>query len=198
MVAQIARQFADTASETGEQALAPDVLEALDRAYDDAPLPIGSGQTISQPFIVAIMTQLARVEPTSRVLEVGTGCGYQAAVLAELTTRVHTIERVPELAGRAEATLQRLGYTDVEVRSGDGYLGWAERAPFDAILVTAGAQEIPPPLIEQLAANGRLIIPVASKRGFQNLLVVRKDECGDVSTRSLLSVAFVPLIHDAK
>lgn len=212
MVEQIERHFLETGTQTGEPTLFEPVREALEsvprhefvpissarRAYDDAPLPIGSGQTISQPFIVALMTQLARIEPTSVVLEVGTGSGFQTAVLAELTSHVLSIERVPELAARAAATLERLGYKGVEIRSGDGYAGWSERSPFDAIVVTAGANEVPPPLVEQLAPNGRLVIPVSTKRGYQDLLVLTKDGKGEASTRSVLPVAFVPLIHDSR
>ena len=211
MVEQIERHFRSSASETGENELVPRIREAIEKvprhefvpesmrrsAYDDGALPIGSGQTISQPFIVALMTQLARIEADSRVLEIGTGCGYQAAVLAEIARRVLSIERLPELGERAAATLARLGYAGVEVRIGDGYAGWPEEAPFDAIVVTAAAQRIPPPLVDQLAPGGRMVIPVASSRGWQDLLVVTKDDRGEIAHRSALPVAFVPLVHEA-
>jgi protein-L-isoaspartate(D-aspartate) O-methyltransferase len=162
-------------------------------AYANCPLPIGSGQTISQPFIVALMTELADVRPGDRVLEVGTGCGYQAAVLAELASRVYTIETLPHLAGQARDRLARLGYANVEVREGDGFEGWPEQAPFDAILVTAAAREVPPPLVAQLAPGGRLVLPVGPTPFSQQLLRLQKDAAGKVSERAVLPVAFVPL-----
>jgi protein-L-isoaspartate(D-aspartate) O-methyltransferase len=169
----------------------PDSLSP--RAYEDGPLPIGSGQTISQPYIVALMTELIAPEPMHRVLEVGTGSGYQAAVLAHLVREVYTIELVPELARTATERLARLKYDNVYVRQGDGYRGWPERAPFDAIVVTAGASEIPNPLIEQLQPGGRMIIPVGSRLGSQTLQVVVKNPDGTVSIRDVAAVQFVPL-----
>jgi protein-L-isoaspartate(D-aspartate) O-methyltransferase len=172
------------------------VPESVRRAaYDDRPLPIGQGQTISQPYIVALMTELARLTPESRVLEVGTGSGYQAAVLAELVAEVYTVEIVPELARRAEGDLTRLGYKNVYLRLGDGYLGWPELAPFDAIVVTAAPEKIPPPLLEQLKVGGRLVIPVGDY--FQELKVVTRtaegyrEEIGG-------SVRFVPMTGRAQ
>ncbi|MEK7220727.1 MAG: protein-L-isoaspartate(D-aspartate) O-methyltransferase, partial [candidate division NC10 bacterium] len=144
-------------------------------AYADRPLPIDEGQTISQPYIVALMTQLLELRGPERVLEVGTGSGYQAAVLAELVKQVYTIEILPGLAGSARARLKVLGYTNVEVRAGDGYQGWPDQAPFDAIIVTAGATHIPHPLVTQLKEGGRLVIPVDMASGYQELLQGRKE-----------------------
>ena len=169
--------------------------ESRRHAYDDSPLQIGYGQTISQPYIVAFMTELIRPRKGQRVLEVGTGSGYQAAVLAEIVDSVYTIELIPELAETAEARLIRLGYRNIAVRQGDGYLGWPEHAPFDAILVTAAADEIPQPLVDQLKEGGTLVIPVGSVSGVQSLTVLRK-EAGRIVRESVLPVRFVPLIHD--
>jgi len=165
----------------------------LDRAYYDGPLPIGCGQTISQPFIVALMTDLAEVGESDKVLEVGTGSGYQTAILAELVQQLYTIEIIPELGEQAGECLQQLGYTNVETRIGDGHAGWEEEAPFDAILVTAAAGAIPPRLIEQLKPGGRLIIPVGPAYSHQDLIVVEKDGQGNISQWTALGVAFVPL-----
>jgi protein-L-isoaspartate(D-aspartate) O-methyltransferase len=162
-------------------------------AYADRPLPIGYGQTISQPFIVALMTDLMRVRPDDSVLEVGTGSGYQAAVLAHLARRVYTIEIVPGLADSAAARLQRLGYGNVATRSGDGYYGWEEVAPFDGIMVTAAANQIPPPLIRQLKPGGRMVIPLGAPYALQHLVLVERTDDGRVTTRQLLPVSFVPL-----
>jgi len=168
--------------------------ELADHAYDDAPLPIGHGQTISQPYIVAFMTEVIRPRKGERVLEVGTGSGYQAAVLAEIVDSVFTIEIVPELARSSAERLRRLGYQNVTVRQGDGYQGWAEHAPFDAILVTAAAEEIPKPLVEQLKDGGVMVIPVGPVESVQALTLVRK-QGKDAVTRTLLPVRFVPLIR---
>lgn len=165
-------------------------------AYGDHPLPIGHGQTISQPFIVAFMTDLLDLEPDHRVLEVGTGCGYQAAVLAELARQVQTIEVVPELARRARATLLDLGYRNVVVHEGDGHAGLPDLAPFDRIIVTAAPDRVPPALVEQLAPGGRLVIPVGS-RFAQELLLLDKDEAGGLHERRTIGVAFVPLVGGA-
>ena len=163
-------------------------------AYADHPLPIGYDQTISQPYIVAFMTELIRPSSNQRVLEVGTGSGYQAAVLAEIVDSVYTIELVPELAKSSADRLKRLGYRNVIVRQGDGYLGWSEHAPFDAILVTAAADEIPQPLIEQLRDGGVMVIPVGAERSVQELTVVTK-RGKEILTQTVLPVRFVPLIH---
>jgi protein-L-isoaspartate(D-aspartate) O-methyltransferase len=165
----------------------------MSSAYEDRPLPIGSGQTISQPYIVAYMTELLQPDGSGTVLEVGTGSGYQAAVLSLLYREVYTIEILPELAESAKARLRDLGFSNVEVRTGDGYAGWPDKAPFDAILVTAAAGHVPPPLISQLKAKGRMVIPVGSPSGIQHIILVEKDQGGTVTTRSLLPVRFVPL-----
>lgn len=162
------------------------------QAYIDFPLPIGYGQTISQPYIVAYMTQAILPESRHRVLEVGTGSGYQAAVLAELVERVYTMEIVPELAKSAGRRLGELGYNKVEAKEGDGYHGWPDAGPFDAIVVTAAAEFIPPPLLQQLKDGGRMIIPVGSPFHVQHLTLVEKKE-GKITTRILLLVRFVPL-----
>jgi protein-L-isoaspartate(D-aspartate) O-methyltransferase len=164
-------------------------------AYNDHPLPIGAGQTISQPYIVALMTELARVRPGDRVLEVGTGSGYQAAVLAEMGATVFTIEIVDALATRAAADLARLGYDTVHVRAGDGYLGWPEEAPFDAIIVTAAPPRVPPPLREQLKVSGRLVIPVGDT--FQELRVITRTARG-FREQAVIPVRFVPMTGKAQ
>ena len=168
------------------------------RAYADHPLPIGNGQTISQPYIVALMTQLAEVEADDVVLEIGTGSGYQAAVLSEIVREVATIEIVPELADTARTRLAELGYRNVTVRTGDGYLGWKEKAPFDAILVTAAAPEVPPPLVEQLAPGAILVIPVGPQSQVQRLLRIQKAADGTTVTREILPVVFVPLVRERR
>ena len=175
-------------------ALVPDSVRA--RAYQDRPLPIGYGQTISQPYIVALMTDLLRPEPDDVVLEIGTGSGYQAAVLAELVDRVYSIEIVPQLADRAADDLGRLGYDAVTVRSGDGYYGWEDQGPFDGIVVTAAASHIPPPLVRQLKPGGRMVIPVGAAFMVQQLMLVEVDEAGEIRTESLLPVRFVPFTRD--
>ncbi len=167
-------------------------LESL--AYTDQPLPIEEGQTISQPYIVALMTELLELKGGEKVLEVGTGSGYQAAVLAEIVNEVYTIEILPGLAASAAARLRQLGYVRVQVRAGDGYLGWPEAQPFDAIIVTAGATHIPRPLIQQLAEGGRLVIPVGSSSDRQDLILGRKTE-GQFVTRVIAPVRFVPLVE---
>jgi len=164
-----------------------------DRAYGDHPLPIGHGQTISQPYIVAFMTELLELEPGDRVLEVGTGSGYQAAVASMLADSVFSVEIVPELAASAASRLDRLGYRDVRVRSADGYFGWEVHAPYDAIFVTAAAGHVPPPLVQQLVPGGRMAIPVGGPFQVQNLVLVEKAADGTVTTRSVLPVQFVPL-----
>lgn len=160
-------------------------------AYADQPLPIGQGQTISQPYIVAFMTQALRLRKSHRVLEIGTGSGYQAAVLAKIVDSVYTIEIVDELAQKATKHLRRLGYDRIVVRAGDGYHGWPSRAPFDAIMVTAGADSIPQPLIDQLKVGGRMIIPVGPHNGIRQLILVTKKK-NKVSQRELMAVRFVP------
>jgi len=164
-------------------------------AYEDRPLPIGEGQTISQPYIVAVMTELLELDGSETVLEVGTGSGYQAAVLGKLAREVYSIEIVPELALRAEADLKRLGYANVHVRHGDGYRGWPEHAPFDAIIVTAAPGHVPEPLVEQLALGGRMVLPVGDV--FQDLVLVTRGEEG-VRQERLLGVRFVPMTGEAE
>lgn len=165
-------------------------------AYRNHPLPIGGGQTISQPYIVALMTELAEVTKDDVVLEIGTGSGYQAAVLSELAGRVFTIEIIDWLGRRAAVDLERLDYDNVKVKIGDGYAGWPEHAPFDAILVTAAPEQVPEPLIEQLAVGGRMVIPVGARDGIQTLRLLTKEPDGSVRTDSVIPVRFVPLTRD--
>jgi protein-L-isoaspartate(D-aspartate) O-methyltransferase len=167
-------------------------------AYEDIPLPIGHDQTISQPAVVALMTQLIDPRVGKRVLEVGTGSGYQAAVLAQAGCQVWTIEIFGALATEARARLARLGYSGVQVRHGDGYAGWAEEAPFNAILVTAAADSIPPALLDQLAPGGRLVMPVGDQVPHQELVLVRKDVAGKLTSRQLVPVRFVPLLRGVR
>lgn len=167
-------------------------LEVRDEAYMNSPLPIGYGQTISQPYIVAFMTEQLRPAATDRVLEVGTGSGYQAAVLAELVDQVYSIEIVEPLAERARATLETLGYENVHVRSGDGYEGWPDQAPFDKIMVTCAPDDVPTPLVDQLKDGGRMMIPVGERFGPQELYLLEKHE-GRLVQQSVLPVRFVPM-----
>ena len=160
-------------------------------AYDDRPLPIGEGQTISQPYIVALMTEVLELNPDDRVLEIGTGSGYQAAVLAELTDRVYTIEIIESLGLRAQKTFRRLGYDHIRVKIGDGYLGWEEYAPFDAIIVTCAPEQIPQPLVDQLAEGGRMVIPVGPRHAQELVLVVK--EGGRIRQQDIIPVLFVPM-----
>ena len=183
-------------AEVPRHSLVPDDVRA--DAYENRPLPIGYGQTISQPYIVAIMTALLELEPTDRVLEVGTGSGYQAAILAELVREVYSIEIIDALGKRARADLARLGYRRVQLRIGDGYHGWADAGPFDAIIVTAAAGHVPPPLLRQLKPGGRMLVPVGSRFVTQQLVLVEKDAEGAMSTRQILPVRFVPLTGDAE
>jgi protein-L-isoaspartate(D-aspartate) O-methyltransferase len=164
-------------------------------AYIDSPLPIGFGQTISQPYIVALMTELVRPSATDSVLEVGTGSGYQAAVLSRLVATVRSIEIVEPLGRAAEATLRRLGCTNVQVRIGDGYQGWPDAAPFDSIMVTAAPASVPAALVAQLRPGGRMVIPVGPVGGVQDLLLMEKDGTGRMTTRNVIPVRFVPLVR---
>ena len=195
-----------TSRHTGIQAFKPEVMKAIASvprvefvpdhlkpwAYENNPLPIGDGQTISQPFIVALMTDLLCPNKDHVILEVGTGSGYQAAVLSQLVKKVYSIEIVPSLALKAEQLLKKLGYDNVEINKGDASLGWQEHAPFDGIIVTAAADYIPPALIEQLKPDGRLVIPVGHPHKTQKLLLVQKDAQGRLTQRNILPVAFVP------
>ncbi|MFM1891412.1 MAG: hypothetical protein RLZ44_489 [Pseudomonadota bacterium] len=206
LLREIELEVAETQSYTGRARLHPEVIAALratprerfvppalqQEAFGNYPLPIGYGQTISQPYIVAIMTELLDLEPQDRVLEVGTGSGYQAAVLSHLVAQVFSIENVGELSSAAQRRFEELGYDNIRTRAGDGYVGWPEEAPFDAIIVTAAAPRLPPPLVEQLAPGGRLIAPLDTERG-QELVLVTKDAAGEIRRESLLPVAFVPL-----
>lgn len=164
-------------------------------SYQDNPLTIGYGQTISQPYIVAEMTHQLQLTPTSKVLEIGTGSGYQAAVLAELTSNVYSIEIIEPLMNRARKTLENNDYQSIRLRHGDGYYGWPEAAPFDGIIVTCAAGHIPPPLVEQLAVGGRMLIPVGKRFGTQYLILVTKNDDGTISSRNLMAVRFVPLVR---
>ena len=168
--------------------------EYMDRAYEDNPLPIGHDQTISQPFIVAYMTEIAKPAKWKKVLEIGTGSGYQAAVLAEIVDTVYTIEIIPELAKQATARLSKMGYKNVITKLGDGYKGWKEHAPYDIIMVTAADDHIPQPLIDQMAENGRLIMPIGSPSSAQQLVLATKKN-GTIDKRKLAMVRFVPLLH---
>jgi protein-L-isoaspartate(D-aspartate) O-methyltransferase len=212
LIAEITEDVRATAFYLGRTELDPRVLQALGqvqrhefvplveryRAYRNHPLPIGHGQTISQPYIVAIMTDLIDPSPDHRVLEIGTGSGYQAAVLAELVKEVYTIEIIEPLGRSADKRLQELDYSNVTTRVGDGYYGWSEHAPFDAIVVTAAASHVPPPLIKQLKPGGFMIIPVGSRFLTQQLVLIKKKQDGSLVTRQLLPVRFVPLTgkHD--
>ncbi len=165
-------------------------------SYEDGPLPIGYGQTISQPYIVAFMTEQLRLKPSDRVLEIGTGSGYQAAILAELVSEVYSIEIVEPLAKNAEATLQRLGYENVHVRIGDGYKGWPEAAPFDAIIVTCAPDKVPQPLVDQLKDDGRMVIPVGDRFAQELYLLEKKN--GQLKQSATLPVRFVPMTSEAQ
>ena len=165
------------------------------KAYSDGPLPIGHGQTISQPYIVAFMTELLRPDTHHMVLEIGTGSGYQAAVLAKLVQHVYTIEIVPELGRNAKAALKRLGYDNISVRVGDGYKGWPEEEPFDRIIVTAAPEKVPEALLDQLKPGGRMVLPVGPRWWGQDLLVIEKDESGKVVRKNTIPVRFVPMVR---
>jgi protein-L-isoaspartate(D-aspartate) O-methyltransferase len=207
MVAEIAALARETAVETGRPAFDARVIAVLGKvprhqfvptdqqraAYQNRPLPIGHGQTISQPYIVALMTDLLNPRPEHTVLEIGTGSGYQAAILAELVQTVCTIEIIEPLAREAEERLRRTGYGRTRTRIGDGYFGWEECGPFDAIIVTAAASHVPPPLIKQLKPGGRMVIPVGAPFLAQHLMLVEKNRDGTITTRQLLPVRFVPL-----
>jgi len=211
MVAEVEAMYAETALETGLARMSPAVRAALAKverhrlvpshevslAYGNYPLSIGAGQTISQPYIVALSTDLIEPRAGQVVLEIGTGSGYQAAILAEIVAKVYSIEVVPELARGASERLGELGYDNVEVRVGDGYAGWPEKAPFDAIVVTAAAPEVPPALVEQLKRGGRMVIPVGERWGAQELMLVSKRADGGVERKNVLPVRFVPLVHGA-
>ena len=207
MVEEIAALVRETRHETGRATLSERVMEAMAKvprhefvpaaeqrnAYANRPLPIGRGQTISQPFIVALMTDLMDIKPGDKVLEIGTGSGYQAAVLAEVAGMVYSVEIVEPLAREAQQRLARLGYRNVVTRVGDGYLGWPEEAQFDAIMVTAAPREVPQALIDQLKTGGRLVVPVGGQSAGQSLLLIERQPGGTVTRRPVLAVRFVPL-----
>jgi len=207
MLAEIQATVVETHRATGRAQLAPGVMAALGKvprhefvpdeldavAYANRPLPVGHGQTISQPYIVALMTDLLEVDGDAAVLEVGTGSGYQAAVLSELVRQVYTMEIIEPLALEATERLARLGYGNVEVKFADGYYGWPEKGPFDAIIVTAAINHIPPPLVAQLRPGGKLVVPVGERFAVQHLLLVHKLDDGRVQIRQILPVRFVPL-----
>jgi protein-L-isoaspartate(D-aspartate) O-methyltransferase len=208
MVAEVEAMYAETSRETGLGAMSPTVRAALGKverhrlvpkaqaamAYRNQPLPIGGGQTISQPYIVALSTDLLQPRPEHVVLEVGTGSGYQAAMLAEMVTQVYTIEVIEELGRTAAVRLGELGYRNVELRIGDGYAGWPEKAPFDGVVVTAAAPRIPPALVAQLKVGGRMVIPVGGEGWVQHLKVVTKRPDGGYDERDVIPVRFVPLV----
>lgn len=212
MIAEIQETVTDTRRATAIARLNPEVMSALGTvprhefvpqkfhavAYANRPLPVGHGQTISQPYIVALMTDLLEIDGDAVVLEVGTGSAYQAAVLAELVQRVYTMEIIEPLAIEAKKRLARLGYDNVKVKFADGYYGWPEKGPFDAVIVTAAVNHIPPSLVEQLRPGGRLVVPVGERFTVQHLLLVHKLDDGRVQVRQILPVRFVPLTggHD--
>jgi len=207
MVGEIAAMARETAGETGRSKFSDAVMAAMGKvprhrfvhlfqepsAYENRPLPIGEGQTISQPYIVALMTDLLDLKPSHTVLEIGTGSGYQAAVLAELVAKVYTIEIVEPLGKRAAKVLADLGYRNVEMRIGDGYGGWPGAGPFDAIIVTAAPTAVPQPLVDQLKPGGKMVIPIGASSDVQQLLLVEKQADGSATTRRTLPVRFVPL-----
>ena len=211
MLRDIEREVAYTRHEIGRDAFAPRVMAAMAAvpreqfvpesgrhlAFANGPLAIGHGQTISQPYIVALMTDLLAPRPQDSILEIGTGSGYQAAVLAELVRQVYSVEIIAALATAAGQRLARLGYANVSVRHADGFHGWPEHAPYDGIVVTAAAPQVPPPLVEQLKPGARLVIPVGMPGGLQELKVVEKHADGTIETRNILLVAFVPLTRTA-
>ncbi len=208
LIGEIDAMYAATRTETGLAAMSPAVRAAMarverhrfvpaserERAYGNYPLPIGAGQTISQPYIVALSTDLIDPQPGQTVLEIGTGSGYQAAVLAEIVGQVYSVELIEDLGRSAAKRLAAAGYANVEVRIGDGYAGWPEKAPFDGIVVTAAAPQVPPALVEQLKTGGRMVIPVGASHTVQELLVLTKRADGGVDRKRVLPVRFVPLV----
>ena len=212
MLRTIEREARFTASLTGRPSFDPRVMEAMEevprdsfvlpelinRAFDNGPLPIGEGQTISQPYIVALMTDLLEPQPTQTILEIGTGSGYQAAILAQLVQQVYSLEIIPSLAVEAADLLFRLGYTNIEVKTGDGHTGWPEHAPYDGIIITAAATHLPQALTDQLRPDGRLVIPVGRPYSSQKLLLIQKDLAGKLHSKDILDVVFVPMVGDAR
>jgi protein-L-isoaspartate(D-aspartate) O-methyltransferase len=210
MLAEIDTTYAETRSETGLASMSPAVRAALGKverhrlvsaahaadAYRNHPLPIGNGQTISQPYIVALSTDLLKIDSNSVVLDVGTGSGYQAAVLAEIASRVYSIEVIPSLGREAEKRLEALGYGNIEIRIGDGYQGWPEKAPFDAIVVAAAAPLVPQALVDQLKPGGRMVVPVGGDGEIQYLKLITKHADGGYDEKKVLPVRFVPLVPE--
>ena len=212
MIADIEAEVAYTRTMIGRDHLNERVMTAMRKvpreqfvpddlkyaAFRNGPLPVGFGQTISQPYIVALMTDLLELQPEHRVLEIGTGSGYQTAILSLLCKQVYSLEVVPQLADSARIRLQLMGYDNIEVHVANGYQGWPEQAPYDGIIVTAAADQIPPILIEQLKPGGRLVIPVGEPYSYQELVLVKKDEEGETHAHKILGVAFVPMVHGSK
>ena len=212
MLHDIEQEVRYTRHMIGKDALAARVMDAMRQvpreqfvpdnmkyaAFHDGPLPIGYGQTISQPYIVALMTDMLALQPEHKVLEIGTGSGYQTAILSQLCSKVYTVELVPELSASAQALFEKLGYDNIETRVGNGYLGWPEHAPYDGIIVTAAASHIPDKLVEQLRPGGNMAIPVGLPYSHQELMLLGKDEQGATHTRAVLGVAFVPLVDSAR
>ena len=210
MIEEIEETVSYTSEHIGKQTLSPGVMQVMARvprhefvaaelrpyAYRNRPLPLQENQTISQPYIVALMTDLADLDSEDVVLEIGTCSGYQAAVLAEIVSRVYSIEIIETLGKQARATLERLGYANIFLQIGDGYHGWPEQAPFDAILVTAAPETVPKALLQQLKPGGRLVIPVGKQNSVQTLRVLEKDENGEIVNRDVLPVGFVPLTRN--
>lgn len=208
MMNDIKREVAVTRHMTGRDYFDSRVMQAMARvprekfvpadmqfaAFNNGPLPIGHGQTISQPYIVALMTDLLQLQPEDSVLEIGTGSGYQTAILSTLCDQVYTMELIPALSARAIQRLEKLGYENIKAQAGNGYQGWPEHAPYNGIIVTAAASYIPQALIDQLAQGGKLVIPVGPPDGYQKLVLVQKDQQGKSHTRDILGVAFVPLV----
>ena len=211
MIADIERNVRQTRHFIGKDKLSANVMAAMravprDKfvppeqkflAYADGPLTIGHGQTISQPYIVALMTDLLELEQDAKVLEIGTGSGYQTAVLSLLADKVYSVEVIATLAEAAKERLQNLNYTNIELRTGNGYEGWSEHAPYDAIIVTAAAAYIPPALIDQLKSGGKMVIPIGLPHEHQELVLINKDEQDEVETKTILGVSFVPLVLDS-
>ena len=210
LIEDIEREVRYTAAYIGKSKLDKRVMQAMAsvprekfvpkhlqfNAYDNGPLPIGHGQTISQPYIVALMSDLLALKPEHSVLEIGTGSGYQTAILSQLCAKVFSVERIAELSKQAEECFGQLEYKNIETRVGNGYQGWQEHAPYDGIIVTAAATHIPQPLIDQLKPGGNLVIPVGVSRFSQSLALVKKDLDGGIETKNILDVVFVPMVHD--
>ena len=209
MLADIESEVAYTRRMIGRDHLDPRVMDAMRQvpreefvppnlrhaAFDNGPLPVGYGQTISQPYIVALMTDLLELQAEHTVLEIGTGCGYQSAILSTLCHQVYSMEVVAQLSEATQLRLDEMGYANVELKVGNGYLGWPEHAPYDGIIVTAAADQVPQALVDQLRPGGRLVIPVGQPYSYQELLLVKKDDDGEIHNQHIIGVAFVPMVH---